>query len=176
MKWYDMILNENPMITVKDIDPEYVDVKLNIPIGQAFLNKGVYATNNENIFKIPKMYSGIYLYMDGDNVVGAVDFDITYIEKETMLTPSIVKKFENDYKGILHTLYKEASNYFKMKIVSDKVQTMDSSSIWKRWFLNPEKHDIEEIYTIPKGLTKVDDIWGDEEKYKDVRIVVKFKN
>lgn len=172
---WNRILKETPQIFYDPLSEDYVDNKLREPIANAFNSNGIYPTNNENIFHIPKLISCILLYVVDGNFIGAVDFDTEYIDGESYFVPTLAKKFEQDYKGVLHTLYKHTGNHFKKKIVSDKLQSLDSSSVWKKWFLNPEKYDIEEVYTIPKGLSKLDDILGQDEKYKDVRVVVKFK-
>lgn len=174
LKW-NKLLRETPQIFYDPLDDRYVDIKLREPIADAFNSNGIFPTDNKEVFYIPKLVGGVFLYVVDDNFIGAVNFDTETINGESFLVPILVKKFENDYKGVLHTLYKVAGNKYNKKIVSDKTQSSDSSSVWKKWVRNPEKYGIEEIYTIPKGLTNIDDIWGDEQ-YRDVRVVVKFKN
>jgi len=175
LKW-NKILRETPQVFDKPLNDDYIDEKLRQPIADAFNSNGIYPTDDKEIFHIPKLVGGLFLYVVEGNFVGAVNFDYTYLDGESYFVPTLAKKFETDYSGVLHKIYKFVGNKYKTGIVSDETQSRDSSSIWKKWFLNPEKYDIKEIYTIPRGMTNVDDVWNSSDKYKDVRVVVKFKS
>jgi hypothetical protein len=173
IKW-NHILRESPQIVVDEVNDDYVEKYLHNPIKLAIADKKIIPTDDPEIFQIPKLFEATFFYYKDETIVAAVDFESHTTKGKKFLIPSLIKKFETDHPNVLHKMYMMASKHFNAYIMSGYRQTMNSFSIWKKFFDDPEKYGIKEIYTIPEGLTKHDDIWGDDKSYREVRIVIKF--
>lgn len=171
---WDYVLKETPQLMVVDIDKAYVTKYLYEPVKKAIDDSKYVATDDPHIFQIPKLFEATYFYYKDNTVIGAVDFDCHTSNGKRFFTPSLTKKFEKDYSDVLVKMYSVASKQFNAYIISGYRQSLSSSSVWKKFFDNPDKYNIKEIYTIPEGLTKEDDIWSEDPIYREVRVVIKF--
>lgn len=179
-KWQQ--LDESPTVIMNEVNPEYISKKLITPINKAIKNNSIYY-GRDNIFSIPlSKYSGIYLVAKDNVIFGACLIKSVNYCGKTFIQPEISKKFEYKYNGLLKELYSYASDIYGVPIISDSLQSLDSSSIWRKWYNNPQKYDIKEIKAI-KAINVEDckqkysselDVWGLDIKKSKILVTVSF--
>lgn len=175
-------LNEMPMVFPGDVNPEHIDKYLINPIKEAILNnKCIYVKQLKNglhLFKIVEKFNKIYFLSDENNVIGATKVEGKNSKEDYYYQFKITKKLDDNLKGVLVDLYREASLDMKDYIFSDGFQSISSSTIWRKMFANPEKYGIKGIRIIENGkevkLTSELDIWGFQNHKQHILVGIKF--
>ncbi len=175
-------LNEMPMVFPSDVNPEHIDKYLINPIKEAILNNEcIYVKQLKNglhLFKIVEKFNKIYFLSDENNVIGATKVEGKNSKEDYYYQFKITKKLDDNLKGVLVDLYREASLDMKDYIFSDGFQSISSSTIWRKMFANPEKYGIKGIRIIENGkevkLTSELDIWGFQNHKQHILVGIKF--
>jgi hypothetical protein len=180
------IVNELPKVFLNNVDRRYIQANLLAPIKYGIdNNKFIFVSGNVWCYPITKVQS-VYVVIDPytKKGVGVVNVEaVTYCE-EHYLYPKIVKKFITDYPALALELYKTIGKDTSYKIITDKLQSIDASSMWKKWYNNPDKYDIKQVGVIDIGakdcqtdildILDINKIWGTSDINKNILVWIKF--
>ena len=104
--------------------------------------------------------------------------EVDNTNKESFYQFRITKKLDDNLKGILVDLYREISNDLNDYVYSDGLQSVSSSTIWRKMFNNPDKYGIKHIKVIKNkkevSLTSELDIWGFDMEKEHILVGIKF--
>lgn len=164
-------LNEMPRIFTLGVNPKYIDKKLIEPMKKAIVNNECdyvkQLNNGLHLFSISKMFNRIYFLSDEEKAVAATMIEVDNSNKESFYQFRITKKLDDNLKGVLVDLYREISKDLDNYVYSDNLQSISSSTIWRKMFNNPSKYNIKGIKGIKVlknkkevELTSELDIWG----------------
>jgi len=161
------LMNEMPNVFTGEVEPKYIDIHL-IELIVKHEDSIRQVKGDVYVIALGK-FEVIYLIKKGDNIVGATHLKPTSFCGKSYLQPMISKKFENKYPNLLLKLYKQASISLKVPILSDSSQSLDSSTVWRKWFNNPKKYNLKVEITNTKDckdktLYSELDIWGETNK------------
>jgi hypothetical protein len=173
-------ISEQPQINPKDVNPLYVKKYLIKPIQKA-LNKNSFEKEKENIFShITHTYSLFVVSETFPNsiqdIIGGVLLQNKKVNGIEVLQEKCSKKFIDDYPNMVLEIFRLCSEGEEI-IMSDSVHSKKMSNIWKKWIENPKKYEIEIVNILDVETNEkvhINDVWGYEEKYQDVRILAKF--
>ena len=92
----------------------------------------------------------------------------------------ITKKLQDEVGNMLFKLYREISLFLNIYVVTDNIQSVSSSSIWKKMFNNRSKYNINDLKILDTGNKVIDsleisDIWGKSKEFEDKLVAIKFK-
>ena len=175
-------LNEMPRIFTVNVNPKYIDKKLIEPMKKAIANEECdyikQLDRGLHLFSISKLFSKIYFLSDEEKAVAATMIEVDNSNHGSFYQFKITKKMDNELKGILVDLYKEISLDLNNYVFSDNLQSLSSSTIWRKMFNNPEKYKIKGI-KILKNKREVDltselDIWGFDIAKEHILVGIKF--
>ena len=98
--------------------------------------------------------------------------------KESFYQFRITKKLDDNLKGVLVDLYREISKDLDDYVYSDGLQSLSSSTIWRKMFNNPSKYGIKHVNVIKNKkevtLTSELDIWGFDMEKEKILVGIKF--
>lgn len=104
--------------------------------------------------------------------------EVDNTNKESFYQFRITKKLDDNLKGVLVDLYREISNDLNEYVYSDSLQSISSSTIWRKMFNNPSKYGIKHIKIIKNKkeveLTSELDIWGFDMEKEKILVGIKF--
>ena len=161
------LMNEMPNVFTGGVSPRYIETHLLDKI-EKYKNKVRHI--KDDVYVIPtEKFGGIYLIVKDNLIIGGTHLKPTSYCGESYLQPIISKKFQDKYPQLLLKLYIQASKDMKVKIISDKDQSLDSSTVWRRWFNNPSKYNLKvNVINTQDCKDKTDyselDIWGLDNK------------
>jgi len=161
------ILSEMPNVFTGEVEPAYIDEHL-IKIIIDYKDKIRQVKDDVYVIALGK-FESIYLIKQGDNIIGGTHFKPVNYCRGSYIQPIISKKFEKKYPNLLLKLYKQAMKTFTVPIISDELQSLDSSTIWRKWFNNPSKYNLKvDVINTKDCKDKTDyselDIWGRADK------------
>ena len=185
-------LNEMPRIFDGEVDSGYIDRELVKPIISAAQNKQLLDTGItiENCrltyFPINKVDYIFALIKPGTGIVGATKVTRMYVGgKDIFYKVKITKKLKDELKNMLFLLYKEISKFLNVYVTTDNIQTIHSSAIWKKMFLDRIKYDIQDIKILKENKlddiadisdkNTIEDIWGNKKEFENILVSIKFK-
>jgi hypothetical protein len=175
-------LNEMPRVFTLDVNPKYIDKKLIEPMKKAIQNNNCdyikQLNNGLHLFSTSKMFNKIYFLSDEEKVVAATMIEVGNSNKESFYQFRITKKLDDNLKGVLVDLYREISKDLNSYVFSDGLQSISSSTIWRKMFNNPSKYNIKGIKVLKHkkevDLTSELDIWGFDMEKQDILVGIKF--
>ena len=175
-------LNEMPRVFTLDVNPKYIDKKLIEPMKKAISNNECdyikQLSNGLYLFSISKIFNKIYFLSDEEKAVAATMIEVDNSNKESFYQFRITKKLDNNLKGVLVDLYREISKDLNSYVFSDGLQSISSSTIWRKMFNNPNKYNIEGIKVLKNKkeveLTSELDIWGFDMGKEHILVGIKF--
>lgn len=179
LKEMSQLIDKFDKLTDKEIEEYFTNLynkeKSNLAHIQGNLYKLFIANGEEVIYDIEKenIQGVVYFESDGFKIANKQFF--SYI-------PHMTKKFKyNITKGMMLNIY---SSYSKLKhngyIMSDSKQTINSKEVWKKWYNNPNKYKIKEIFCLDLKANQIvefkdiEDSWGTSKEYQRYRITAKF--
>ena len=132
-----------------------------------------------------KSPTGYYIIIDRrtDQLAGAARFvkykgDIA--GRSLILIPKLIHKFSSasDIKMMI-TLYSYVSSEWGWYLMSDTTQTKYSKATWLKWFNDPKKYGISDIFGYDLKTKKVrkgdpEKNWGDADKYTNFVALAKW--
>lgn len=161
-------LNEMPRVFTLGVNPKYIDKKLIEPMkkvikeGNCDYVKELH--NGLHLFSSSNMFSKLYFLSDEEKAVAATLVDVDNYSEGSFYQFKITKKLDDNLKGLLVELYKEISKDLNNYVFSDSLQSISSSTIWRKMFNNPSKYNIKGIKVLKNkkeiNLTSELDIWG----------------
>ena len=166
---------------LNNLSIENIDNKLIEPMKKAIAeNNCDYVKQLDNglhLFSISKMFTKIYFLSDEEKAVAATMIEVDN-NKESFYQFRITKKLDDTLKGVLVDLYREISKDLKSYVFSDNLQSVSSSTIWRKMFNNPTKYNIKGIKVLKNkkevDLTSELDIWGFEVEKEHILVGIKF--
>ena len=175
-------LNEMPRVFTLDVNPKYIDKKLIEPMKKAISNNECdyikQLSNGLYLFSISKIFNKIYFLSDEEKAVAATMIEVDNSNKESFYQFRITKKLDNNLKGVLVDLYREISKDLNSYVFSDGLQSISSSTIWRKMFNNPNKYNIEGIKVLKNKkeveLTSELYIWGFDTEKEHILVGIKF--
>ena len=178
----NQMLNEMPRVFTLEVNPKYIDKKLIEPMKKAISNNECdyvkQLSNGLHLFSISKIFNKIYFLSDEEKAVAATMIEVDNTNKESFYQFRITKKLDDNLKGVLVDLYREISNDLNDYVYSDSLQSISSSTIWRKMFNNPSKYGIKHIKVIKNKkevtLTSELDIWGFEMEKEKILVGIKF--
>lgn len=176
------MLNEMPRVFTLEVNPKYIDKKLIEPMKKAISNNECdyvkQLSNGLYLFSISKIFNKIYFLSDEEKAVAATMIEVDNTNKESFYQFRITKKLDDNLKGVLVDLYREISNDLNEYVYSDSLQSISSSTIWRKMFNNPSKYGIKHIKIIKNKkevtLTSELDIWGFDMEKEKILVGIKF--
>lgn len=176
------MLNEMPRVFTLEVNPKFIDKKLIEPMKKAISNNECdyvkQLSNGLYLFSISKIFNKIYFLSDEEKAVAATMIEVDNTNKESFYQFRITKKLDDNLKGVLVDLYREISNDLNDYVYSDSLQSISSSTIWRKMFNNPSKYGIKHIKIIKNKkevtLTSELDIWGFDMKKEHILVGIKF--
>ena len=104
--------------------------------------------------------------------------EVDNTNKESFYQFRITKKLDDNLKGVLVDLYREISKDLNDYVYSDGLQSVSSSTIWRKMFNNPDKYGIKHIKVIKNkkeaSLTSELDICGFDMEKEHILVGIKF--
>lgn len=175
-------LNEMPRIFTLGVNPKYIDKKLIEPMKKAIANEECdyvkQLNNGLHLFSISKMFNRIYFLSDEEKAVAATMIDVDNYSDGSFYQFKITKKLDDSLKGVLVDLYKEISIDLNNYVFSDNLQSISSSTIWRKMFNNPKKYGIKDVKVLKNkkeiNLTSELDIWGFDLEKEHILVGIKF--
>lgn len=175
-------LNEMPRVFTLEVNPKYIDKKLIEPMKKAIANNNCdyvkQLDNGLHLFSISKIFNKIYFLSDEEKAVAATMIEVDNSNKESFYQFRITKKLDDTLKGVLVDLYREISLDLKSYVFSDSLQSISSSTIWRKMFNNPSRYGIKGIKVLKNkkevDLTSELDIWGFDMEKEHILVGVKF--
>lgn len=175
-------LNEMPRVFTLDVNPKYIDKKLIEPMKKAIkesncdyikqLHNGLYLFSSSN------MFTKIYFLSDEEKAVAATMIDVDNYSDGSFYQFKITKKLDDSLKGLLVDLYREISLDLNNYVFSDNLQSISSSTIWRKMFNNPSKYNIKGIKVLKNKkevpLSLELDIWGFDMEKEHILVGIKF--
>ena len=162
------MLNEIPRVFTLEVNPKYIDKKLIEPMKKVIKEGNCdyvkQLPNGLHLFSSSNMFSKLYFLSDEEKAVAATLVDVDNYSEGSFYQFKITKKLDDNLKGLLVDLYREISNDLNDYVYSDGLQSVSSSTIWRKMFNNPGKYGIKHIKVIKNkkevSLTSELDIWG----------------
>lgn len=175
-------LNEMPRVFTLEVNPKYIDKKLIEPMKRAIADNNCdyvkQLNNGLHLFSISKIFNKIYFLSDEEKAVAATMIEVDNSNKESFYQFRITKKLDDTLKGVLVDLYREISLDLKSYVFSDSLQSISSSTIWRKMFNNPSHYGIKGIKVLKNkkevNLTSELDIWGFDMEKEHILVGVKF--
>lgn len=175
-------LNEMPRVFTLDVNPKYIDKKLIEPMKRAIADNNCdyvkQLNNGLHLFSISKIFNKIYFLSDEEKAVAATMIEVDNSNKESFYQFRITKKLDDTLKGVLVDLYREISLDLKSYVFSDSLQSISSSTIWRKMFNNPSRYGIKGIKVLKNkkevNLTSELDIWGFDMEKEHILVGIKF--
>lgn len=175
-------LNEMPRIFTLGVNPKYIDKKLIEPMKKAIANEECdyvkQLNNGLHLFSISKMFNKIYFLSGEEKAVAATMIEVDNSNKESFYQFRITKKLDDSLKGVLVDLYREISKDLDNYVYSDSLQSISSSTIWRKMFNNPSKYSIKGVKVLKNkkevDLTSKLDIWGLDIEKENILVGIKF--
>lgn len=175
-------LNEMPRVFTLEVNANYIDKKLIEPMKKAIANNECdyvkQLKNGLHLFSISKIFNKIYFLSDEEKAVAATMIEVDNTNKESFYQFRITKKLDDTLKGVLVDLYREISIDLKDYVYSDGLQSISSSTIWRKMFNNPSKYHIKDIKIIKNkkevNLTSELDIWCLDLDKEHILVGIKF--
>lgn len=175
-------LNEMPRVFTLDVNPKYIDKKLIEPMKKAIKEGNCdyikQLHNGLHLFSSSNMFTKIYFLSDEEKAVAATMIDVDNYSDGSFYQFKITKKLDDTLKGVLVDLYREISLDLKSYVFSDSLQSISSSTIWRKMFNNPSKYNIKGIKVLKNkkelNLTSELDIWGFDIEKEHILVGIKF--
>ena len=171
-----------PRVFTLEVNPKYIDKKLIEPMKKAIAeNNCDYVKQlpiGLHLFSTSKIFNKIYFLSDEEKVVAATMIEVDNSNKESFYQFRITKKLDDNLKGVLVDLYREISKDLDDYVYSDGLQSLSSSTIWRKMFNNPKKYNIKGIKVLKNkkevDLTSELDIWGFDTEKEHILVGIKF--
>lgn len=104
--------------------------------------------------------------------------EVDNTNKERFYQFRITKKLDDNLKDVFVDLYKEISKDLDNYVFSDNLQSISSSTIWRKMFNNPKKYGIKDVKVLKNkkeiNLTSELDIWGFDLEKEHILVGIKF--
>lgn len=172
------MINEMPKI-IPAINDKFVDLKLTKEIKKAFEADAWYKIS-DSIYTTPiSKTESIYILIKDDIIVGGIQTIYKNILGKVLVEISLSKKYEKSEHGLLSTLLPVISKEEHKDIICGDEFTSDSIAVWLKFIKNPHKYNISEVSLIDISTNKQiifskNQIFGQDEKFKNKRIILKF--
>ncbi len=175
-------LNEMPRVFTLEVNPKYIDKKLIEPMKKAIAENNCdyvkQLPNGLHLFSTSKIFNKIYFLSDEEKAVAATMIEVDNSNKESFYQFRITKKLDDNLKGVLVDLYREISKDLDDYVYSDGLQSLSSSTIWRKMFNNTKKYNIKGIKVLKNkkevDLTSELDIWGFDTEKEHILVGIKF--
>ncbi len=180
------VLNEMTRVFDGDVTAEFVDRELIKPIQKAAINKEILDTginvDSARLIYIPiNKTDYIFTLANKTSIVGATKLErLGIIGDDLYYMMKITKKLQDEVGNMLFKLYREISLFLNIYVVTDNIQSVSSSSIWKKMFNNRSKYNIKDLKILDNSNKVIDyldisDIWGKSKEFEDKLVAIKFK-
>lgn len=145
-KQFDMMqLNEMPNIMLSPVNARYIENKLLKPIRDG-LSKREFVKVTDDIYVYPvSKKESVYCYLEGINIIAACSVKFVRFCNKDFAQIVITKKYLEHHSNVMIKLYKAINHDCKMPVLSDSIQTLDSSSVYKKWHADKPKYGIKNM-------------------------------
>ena len=178
-------LNEMPRVFDGVVNPKYIDDELIQPLIKAVKNKMMTETDikiddcNLVYYSINKIDYIFALGKPGVGLIGATKISRLLVNGSDMYYKvTITKKLKDEIGNMLYKLYKEISKFLDVYVVTDNLQSIQSSTIWKKMFSDKKKYNIKDLKVIQNSkvvnIMHPDEIWGKEKDFEKILVAIKF--
>jgi hypothetical protein len=178
-------LNEIPRVFDDVVNPKYIDDELIQPLIKAVKDKKMTETdikiNDCNLvyYSINKIDYIFALGKPGVGLIGATKiFRLQVNDSDVYYKVTITKKLKDEIGNMLYKLYKEISKFLDVYVVTDNLQSIQSSTIWKKMFNEQKKYNIKDLKVIQNSkvvnINNSDEIWGKEKEFEKILVAIKF--
>ena len=178
-------LNEIPRVFDGVVNPKYIDDELIQPLIKAVKDKKMTETdikiNDCNLvyYSINKIDYIFALGKPGVGLIGATKISRLQVnDSDVYYKVTITKKLKDEIGNMLYKLYKEISKFLDVYVVTDNLQSIQSSTIWKKMFNEQKKYNIKDLKVIQNSkvvnINNTDEIWGKEKEFEKILVAIKF--
>ena len=178
-------LNEMPRVFDGVVNPKYIDDELIQSLIKAVKDKKMTETDikiddcNLVYYSMNKTDYIFALGKPGVGLIGATKISRLFVNgSDIYYKVTITKKLKYEIGNMLYKLYKEISKFLDVYVVTDNLQSIQSSTIWKKMFNEQKKYNIKDLKVIQNSkvvnINNTDEIWGKEKEFEKILVAIKF--